>query len=178
MKNQERAKVDNGKECTLVATVVVATEKSKTPYCSKGFTLVELIIVVAIVGVLATLAIPAYDAIREKARIYRAVAEIRNLETEINAYLTEKGVYPATLSDLGRGVILDPWEHEYQYSPVPKYKDRFLNLLNTTYDLHSMGSGGTSNLGNPRTTDPACKDDVILGGDGSYIGTGENYEKL
>jgi len=84
---------------------------------SKGFTLIEIMMVVAIIGLLAGLAIPKFMGYVEKARVARAVAEIRDFETEIFAYYISNEKYPYSLTDLGRTFtnILDPWGNPYQY---------------------------------------------------------------
>ncbi|MSR24620.1 MAG: hypothetical protein EXR96_05970 [Nitrospiraceae bacterium] len=53
----------------------------------------------------------------EKARIARAVAEIRYFEKEIKAYYIEHERYPNSLLELGRSFnnLLDPWGNQYQY---------------------------------------------------------------
>ena len=53
---------------------------------SKGYTLIELMTIVVIVGLLASFAIPRYEGYIEKARIARCIAEIRYFEREIQTY--------------------------------------------------------------------------------------------
>ena len=82
---------------------------------SAGFTLMELMLAVAIVGILAGLAIPAYLVYLDKARIARCIAEIRSIEKSIKiAYITTE-MYPISLAEIGAGYILDPWGTPYQY---------------------------------------------------------------
>lgn len=84
---------------------------------SKGFTLVELLVSMAIFGLLSALVIPRFMGYVEKARVARAVAEIKDFETEIFAYYISNEKYPNSLTDLGRSFIniLDPWGNPYQY---------------------------------------------------------------
>lgn len=84
---------------------------------SKGFTLLELMMVVGIIGLLATIAIPRYEGYVEKARIARCVAEIRYFEKEIQLYYVEYQKYPESLLVLGRSFnnLIDPWGNQYQY---------------------------------------------------------------
>ena len=61
----------------------------------KGFTMIELIFVIVILGILASVAIPRLAATREDAEISTAVANLRTLISDINAYYTVKGEFPA-----------------------------------------------------------------------------------
>ena len=59
----------------------------------KGFTMIELIFVIVILGILASVAIPRLAATREDAEISAAVANLRTLVGDINAYYTVKGTF-------------------------------------------------------------------------------------
>jgi len=60
----------------------------------KGFTLVELMIVVAIIGILAAIAIPQFAKYRERAFNSAALSDSRNLRTEVEGYYAEWFHYP------------------------------------------------------------------------------------
>lgn len=59
----------------------------------KGFTLVELMIVVAIIGILAAIAIPQFSQFRIKAFNSAGSSDIKNLKTSLEAYYSEKYTY-------------------------------------------------------------------------------------
>ncbi|OEE76107.1 type IV pilin protein [Vibrio genomosp. F6] len=68
----------------------------------KGFTLIELMIVVAIIGVLSAVAIPAYKSYVTKSELASGATTVRNLLTNIDMYQQENGTYVGmTLADVG-----------------------------------------------------------------------------
>jgi type IV pilus assembly protein PilA len=65
---------------------------------SKGFTLIELLIVVAIIGILAAIAIPQFQAYREKAFNSSSQSDLRNLKTGQEAFMADSQQYPDVLT--------------------------------------------------------------------------------
>ncbi len=60
----------------------------------KGFTLIELMIVIAIIGILAAIAIPQFAAYRTKSYNAAGQADIRNIKTVLEAYYADVQTYP------------------------------------------------------------------------------------
>ncbi|NDY42722.1 prepilin-type N-terminal cleavage/methylation domain-containing protein [Dissulfurirhabdus thermomarina] len=60
----------------------------------KGFTLVELMIVVAIIGILAAIAIPQFAKYRARAQNTSALSDLRNLRTDLEGFYAEWMEYP------------------------------------------------------------------------------------
>jgi len=144
-----------------------------------GFTLLELIVVIAIVGALAAIGIPAYSNHIESAKVAKAIAEIYMLEKEIQAFEVGNGRLPDTLAEIGRQNLNDPWGNPYQYLNFNNVqgkgkmrKNKFQVPLNQHFDLYSKGRDGQSQ---PPLTAKASYDDIIRADDGQYIGLASNY---
>jgi type IV pilus assembly protein PilA len=66
----------------------------------KGFTLIELMIVVAIIGILAAVAIPAYQDYIARAQVSEAVSLSASAKTPLAEYFSDKGMWPTNASDV------------------------------------------------------------------------------
>ena len=146
---------------------------------NSGFTVVELLIVVAIILTISAIAVPNLVAAIDQAKVARAIGDIHTIGTEIQEYDAMNGQYPNTLANIGYAWKLDPWGNPYQYLDFQDVsgkgkmrKDRFLVPINTSFDLYSMGKDGQSVA--PLTA-PQSQDDIIWANDGSYIGPASNF---
>jgi prepilin-type N-terminal cleavage/methylation domain-containing protein len=139
---------------------------------NKGFTLVELIVVTAILGILASLSIAAYNSYVIKAKNSRAIADIRTLSNEVTAYSADNGGNnPVDLNIIKRGNLLDPWERPYVYTDIAgggiALQGPFLSMLNKDFDIYSKGENNLSAIafgvaGN--------NDDIVRSNDGAFVG--------
>ncbi len=147
---------------------------------ARGFTAVELMISLAIVGVLASVATPMYQNYRERIRVSTAVADIAAMSAAIKLYYTDARQLPVSLADIRNGGKLDPWGYPYRYLDLTtakghgaSRKDKRLNPLNSDFDLYSVGKdGGTSTSLMP----PVSRDDVIRARDGRFIGLARDFD--
>ena len=147
---------------------------------SLGFTLIEVLIAVAIAGVLGSLSISKYADYRERVRVNRAVTETGALSVIIAQYILDNRSPPDTLAQVGAGGKLDPWGRPYKYFNLISKKgngyarkDKKLNPLNTDFDLYSAGKDGSSRSSLMAIT---SRDDVIRARDGRFIGLARDFD--
>jgi general secretion pathway protein G len=145
----------------------------------RGFTLVELLIIVAILTIIATIAVAIYTRALENSRVTRAIGDIRTMGGDITLFYTNNRRYPDSLAEVGHGDRIDPWGHPYYYLNIETNeakgkmrKDRFLVPLNSDYDLYSAGPDGQSVSA---LTARASRDDIIRANDGGYVGPVSDY---
>ncbi len=75
----------------------------------KGFTLLELLVVIGIIGLLASILVINLTSARRRARDTKRVADLRNLQTAAEDYYGRSGKYPSLLSDLVTGNQIPKW---------------------------------------------------------------------
>ena len=144
-----------------------------------GFTVLETLIAVTLVGVLAAIVVPYVLGELKKSRELRVLGDLRAIEAAIETYQADLADLPDDLDQVGMDVPLDPWGHEYRYFPFKgnnwrgsARKDRFLVPINSTYDLYSVGPDGESR---PPLTAPQSWDDLIRANNGEYMGPASEY---
>ena len=146
---------------------------------NRGFTLLELMIVLAIITTLATVGMSQYMSALNTARHTKVMGLMKTMETDIGTYFISQGKYPSTLDEVDHGHRKDPWGNPYQYLNVEEAKnkgklrkDKNLVPINTDYDLYSMGPDQRSVL--PLTA-KWSRDDIIRANDGEYFGPAWKY---
>lgn len=148
---------------------------------SKGFGLLELMVVLVISSLLISIAVPAYMQFVQRAKVAGAIGGIGAIALEIGRFqLKNNDALPLTLDELGIEIPLDPWEQAYEYLNIVAAgpgngnfrKDGNLNPLNTDFDLYSVGRDGDSK--GPLSA-KASRDDIVRTNNGAFIGLAENY---
>jgi general secretion pathway protein G len=144
-----------------------------------GFTLLELMIVVAIIAVLAMVASAQYSAYIDRVKVDQAKADIYGLALAVQRYYTQTFKYPPDLAAVGSGSKLDPWGQPYHYTDLSgngskgkARKDHKLNPLNSDYDLFSAGKDGVFQT---QIDQKSSQDDVIRARDGGFVDLAERF---
>ena len=149
---------------------------------SAGFTLIESMIAIAIVGILASIAVPNYIKYKEKARFVVAITDMKLIEKKIAHFVVDNDELPDDLSEIGMDKVLDPWGNPFNYLKIqgndgkgkgfkPR-NDHSLHPINTDFDLYSVGKDGKSTA--PLTA-KISQDDLIRANNGGYFGLVSNY---
>ena len=133
----------------------------------KGFTLIELMVVIVILGVLAGLIVPRLTDKPERARVVKAKMQIENISMALKQFKLDNGFYPSTEQGLQalvnkpsggqelkyypeKGYISqipkDPWGNEYIYIYPGEHED--FDLLSLGADGKEGGDGFDEDIGN------------------------------
>jgi len=143
-----------------------------------GFTIVELMIALAIAGIIMMFAVPAYQDYTKRVDSGQAEKDLLVIQFAIDDFELTNGNLPNSLTDIGMGGMEDPWGNPYVYAnhdvipPGNRRKDHSLVPINSDYDLYSKGEDGASA---PPLTANSSKDDIIRGRDGGFVGIAEEY---
>jgi general secretion pathway protein G len=122
---------------------------------NKGFTLIEIMVVVVILGILAAIVVPQIVGRPEEARIIKARQDILSIESALDLYKLDNGFYPTTNQGLKalvqqpdtdprptvwkpylKDLPDDPWGHPYEYKNPGDHQPQF------EVDVYSLGSTG------------------------------------
>jgi len=139
--------------------------KLKLTRAAHGFTLLELLVVVAIIGLLAAYVGPRYFAQLGKSEVGVAKAQIQAFEKAIDQYRLDSGHFPTTEQGLKalmaaptgetrwggpylkKEVPLDPWGHAYEYRQ-PGASGRDYDIVSYGRDGAAGGDGENADLTN------------------------------
>src|SRR5574341_1063458 len=122
-----------------------------------GFTLLEILVVMAILGILAVIVVPRLSEKPKQARRLKAVLQIKSFQDALEQFYIDEGFYPASdqgLDHLIRSddgsetekyldtnhIPLDPWGHSYMYLS-PGLDGRSYDIISLGQDGHRGGKG-------------------------------------
>ncbi|MDP3980379.1 MAG: type II secretion system major pseudopilin GspG [Chlamydiota bacterium] len=126
----------------------------------RGFTLLELLIVMTILGLLASIVVPRFTNRINQARRLKVVLQIKNFSEALEHYYVEYGHYPNTQDGLrvllqkgksGQSYILsdrlpkDPWGQDYQYLS-PGLDNRDYDIVSYAADTKLGGIGWDADI--------------------------------
>ncbi|UCD72360.1 MAG: type II secretion system major pseudopilin GspG [Syntrophobacterales bacterium] len=128
--------------------------RPRVPRGQRGFTLIEILVVLVILGILTSIIVPRMLRRPEEARQTKAKMDITAIETALNLYRLDNGGYPSTeqglealVSKPTTGVIPKNWKEEGYLGKVPKdpWGTPYVYLcpgIHEEFDLVSYGADG------------------------------------
>jgi general secretion pathway protein G len=142
----------------------------------RGVSLTELVVVLAVIAILVSLAVSGYQRYLLKARSAEAISDIQQIAICIDRFETATNALPSTLAAAGCART-DPWGNAYAYLDMGHAEgnfrtDRNLNPLSSDYDLYSKGPDGQSAAA---LTSALSRDDIIRANNGAFVGLAPDY---
>lgn len=134
---------------------------------ARGFTLLELLLVVSIIGVLSSLAIPQYLKTVERARMIEAMIILGQLRSAQIRYKAQTGRFTNKLADL------DFSPTDVSGTPIFEYRDPVTDAKGTTFDIQARRrtEGGLPAVGT------GCADNYVLHVDHTGKISGQNCQE-
>ena len=143
-----------------------------------GFTIIELMIVILLMGIVVAIALPYCGDYRNRVRTAQATSDIIGNEAIVEGYVAMNKTLPNSWADMPQARTIDPWGRPYVYYNIDANgkggarKDHALNPLNTDYDMYSTGPDGQSKA---QIADKDSVDDVIRASNGGYVGLASGF---
>lgn len=121
----------------------------------RGFTLIEVMVVVVILGILAAVIVPKIMDRPDQARIVKAKQDIRAIESALNLYRLDNYNYPPTDEGLEALVPkyldrlpIDPWQNDYHYLNPGSRNGEGVDVMSYGADGRAGGEGSSADIGN------------------------------
>ncbi len=161
----------------------------------RGFTMIEMLISLAILSIVMMVALPSYTSYQQKTLIAQCMADLNDIAMRLEKFKAFNYSYPWDLSELG-SIPKDPWGNDYLYLELSNVNDKNgkvkvdlggnkikgkkpkarkkknLKPLNSDFDLFSTGEDGSykANL-----SAAVSLDDCVRADDGAFIGLAADY---
>jgi type IV pilus assembly protein PilA len=100
---------------------------------TSGFTLVEILIIIAILGILAVIAIPQFISYRSQAIDAQLKSDLRNAAVTVESYFTKRSVYPASIDEV----------YAFGFQPTDGVTLTLDLVTASTYTITAAKPGGT-----------------------------------
>ena len=108
----------------------------------KGFTLIELIVVIAIIGILAAIAVPSFSGMQKRSKEKADVASATTIGKAAEAYFAENNTAPTGIAELKTKDYLKD-EHKPQLKPHTAFYLQVVDTNNGTFNVRYDSSTGT-----------------------------------
>lgn len=115
-------------------------------FCFRGFTLVELLVVLSILALLLSLAVPRYFSGVQRAKEQALKQQLLTTRKALDEFYADQGQYPESLQELVDKRYLDklPWDPIVEHNDTWVITPPELPLLGGVYSLHSSATGQAS----------------------------------
>jgi general secretion pathway protein G len=147
-----------------------------------GFSIIEALIVITIIGILLSVASPAYQNYKDKRDFADTVQTILAIQKEIDRFYVENNRFPDSLAEIDMAELTDAWGTPYHYLNISSYtktssdqkarRDKRLKPVNSDYDLYSAGKDTITRA--PFTAE-VSHDDIVRCNNGRFLGYASDY---
>lgn len=144
--------------------------------------MIEILIVIAIIGILLSVANPAYQNLMDKRDFTKTTQSMLAIQTAIDNFYIRNNRFPVSLEEIDMEEFTDAWGTRYFYINMSNYnkkisdikvrRDKKLKPVNSDYDLYSAGK---DTLTKAPFTAAVSHDDIVRCNNGRFLGYARDY---